>query len=160
MSAVLSAEMFVCEVAAYLHLFEHFGYKFTVEFLTGLLVGRDDLLHCHILGCKTHQKRFTRSGLLSPCTSVSLKEVNTQTQKNRTKRTNNGPRKWTSMAWCFFTIWSNYVTFFISRHHNSTVHTHTHQLAIQMNCVTAEAHDCFLMIIWHFFILTVVINTS
>lgn len=49
---------------AYLYLFEYFGYGFTVEFLTRLFVGREDLLHRHILGCKTEKIKEVIQGLL------------------------------------------------------------------------------------------------
>lgn len=41
-----------CVREAHLYLFEHFRDGFTVEFLTGLLVGRQDLLYGHIVSYK------------------------------------------------------------------------------------------------------------
>lgn len=47
----------------YLYLFEHFWDWFAVELLACLSVGIQNLLHCHILGCrdKTAQRHGQKS---------------------------------------------------------------------------------------------------
>lgn len=53
MNYVLSK--YVCVNEPHLYLLEHFGDGFTVELLTGLFVGREDLLYSHIVSYKTQK---------------------------------------------------------------------------------------------------------
>lgn len=55
----------LCQLEPHLYLFEHFGYGFTVELLTGLFVGREDLLHRHILSCKTQKSKKVRIAFIA-----------------------------------------------------------------------------------------------
>lgn len=48
--------VYACRIDPYLNLFEHFGYRLTVKFLTGLFIGREDLFHRHIMSCKKEER--------------------------------------------------------------------------------------------------------